>query len=344
MTDSVTTRAAHDTLPTELERRLRSQLAGGGSATVENWRACEGGFSTETFLFDVVGVEGRSTAWPLAFRRPPEVPLFPDYDLLRQFRVMGALKHTAIPVAAPVLLDRGGGNLGTPYFLMEQVSSIGTVSSMPSYHEAGIYAETDEAGRQRMWGGLIDTMARIHRLDWRELGLDWMTTSPHNPLEPMVAYIERVLPCAHPSHGPVLAEAVKFLRREMYQPEHITLCWGDARLSNLLFDPDLHPAAVLDWETAFIGDHGADLAWALFLDWASSTHQGVARAPGSPERDELIESYQRASGWEVTNLRYNEVLAATFLAIPLLRLAVRFAIDDPAVMVAFCNTRLEELL
>ena len=344
MTESATTRVDADNLPSDLEQRLRVKLAGAGSATVENWSPCEAGFSTETFLFDLVGMERRTTPWPLVFRRPPEVPLFPDYDLLRQARVMDALKQTEIQAAEPVLLDRDGGALGTPFFVMEQVSSIGTVSSMPSYHEAGIYAETDEAGRRRMWDGLVGTMAKIHRLDWQGLGLDWMTSAPQNPLEPMVAYIEKVLPWAHAEHGPQLAEAVKFLRREMYQPEHVSLCWGDARLSNLLFDADLNVAAVLDWETSFIGDHEADLAWALFIDWASSTQQGVARAPGSPEREDLIECYERAVGWKVNNLRYNEVLAATFLAIPVLRLAVRFSVDDPSVLVGFCNARLDELL
>jgi aminoglycoside phosphotransferase (APT) family kinase protein len=160
----------------------------------------------------------------------------------------------------------------------------------------------------------------------------------------MVAYIERVLPWAYPQHGPALAEAVKFLRREMYQSDHVALCWGDARLSNLLFSPDLHVAAVPDWETAFIGDHEADLAWTLFPDRAFSTHQGVARLPGSPERDEIIDAYQWASGWKVQNLRYKEVLAAAFLAIPLLRMAARFDMDDPTVLVTFCNARPEDVL
>jgi hypothetical protein len=34
----------------------------------------------------------------LVFRRPPQVSLFPDYDLLRQVLVMNRLAATPIPV------------------------------------------------------------------------------------------------------------------------------------------------------------------------------------------------------------------------------------------------------
>jgi aminoglycoside phosphotransferase (APT) family kinase protein len=46
------------------------------------------------------------------------------------------------------------------------------------------------------------------------------------------------------------------------------LCWGDSRLSNILYGPQFEVTAVLHWEIAYIGDHEADIAWMLFIDWA----------------------------------------------------------------------------
>jgi aminoglycoside phosphotransferase (APT) family kinase protein len=35
------------------------------------------------------------------------------------------------------------------------------------------------------------------------------------------------------------------------------LCWGDGRLSNILYGPQFEVAAVRDWEIAYIGDPDA---------------------------------------------------------------------------------------
>jgi aminoglycoside phosphotransferase (APT) family kinase protein len=43
------------------------------------------------------------------------------------------------------------------------------------------------------------------------------------------------------------------LGNNIYEPEHLVLCWGDSRLSNILYSPQFEVAAVLDWEIAYIG-------------------------------------------------------------------------------------------
>ena len=58
------------------------------------------------------------------------------------------------------------------------------------------------------------------------------------------------------------------------------------RLSNILYGPQCEVAAVLDWSDRLIGDHEADLAWMLFVDWACSEYEGVPRLDGKPTREE----------------------------------------------------------
>ena len=48
-----------------------------------------------------------------------------------------------------------------------------------------------------------------------------------------------------------------------------SLCWGDARIGNMLFHDDRSVASVLDWEMATIGPAEMDLAW--YLASTSST-------------------------------------------------------------------------
>jgi aminoglycoside phosphotransferase (APT) family kinase protein len=341
---TTTPRVASEDLAAAIEPVVRARIPGAENAKVINFRGSDGGFSTETFLFEVDGIEVTDSPLPLVLRREHADGLFPDYDLLRQTRVIKALEPTDVAVPTIRWLDRDSDAIGSPYLVMDAVVGGSTTTDIPSYHETGIYFEASEQQRSTMWDDFISTIATVHQLDWRGLGLGWMTSAGDNPIEPFVDYVERTLTWAHPAHSPVLDEAVAYLKRDLYVPEHISLCWGDARLSNILFRPDLSVAAVLDWETAYIGDHEADLAWMFFLDWASSTQQGIVPLPGTPTREEVIERYERATGWTVENLRYNEVLAATFLAIPLLRMAHRFGMENPNDLVTFCDTRIQELL
>ena len=54
-----------------------------------------------------------------------------------------------------------------------------------------------------------------------------------------------------------------------------------------------------------------------------SEYEGVPRLDGTPSREETVDRYQQLSGHAVRNLRYNEVLAAVEIGIPVSRLEIR---------------------
>jgi aminoglycoside phosphotransferase (APT) family kinase protein len=145
-----------------------------------------------------------------------------------------------------------------------------------------------------------------------------------------------------------LIDAVEWLRDNIYEPEHLVLCWGDSRLSNILYGQEFEVAAVLDWEIAYIGDHEADLAWLLFLDWACSDYEGVPRLDGTPTREETVDRYEQLSGCAVRNLRYNEILAAVAIGIPVSRLETRLRsqglLTGDFDLIGFCVERIRQLL
>lgn len=341
-------RPAVEELPHLLEPALRKHVP--GAEGVANWRGAERGLSTETFLFDAVDWNG-DTVKQLVFRRPPAVALYPDYDILRQVLVMNRLRHTTIPVPTVAWLDRAGGELGTPYCVMEHVPNIGTTGDFPSYHSSGLYFDANEDQRATMWWGCVKSIADVHALDWRALRLDalLMPERGAHPLQQAVNYYGATLRWAAGDHPRAeLTAAVDWLADNLYEPEHLCLCWGDSRLSNVLYGPQLEVAAVLDWEVSYIGDHEADLAWLLFLDWSFSEHQQIPRLPGTPSRDETIARYQEWAGWTVRNLRYNEILAAVALACPVLRLQTKLLADglitEDFDLVGFCVERIQQLL
>jgi aminoglycoside phosphotransferase (APT) family kinase protein len=126
---------------------------------------------------------------------------------------------------------------------------------------------------------------------------------------------------------PTFVRALDWLDQHLYVPDRVTLCWGDSRMSNVLYTPDFSPVAALDWEIAFLGDPAADVAWMLMTDWISSPFPGHAPAPGTPSREETIDRYQERTGHRVGNMRFNDVTAPLLLAVALIRLNAKLAID-----------------
>ncbi|WP_433520903.1 phosphotransferase family protein [Nocardia pseudovaccinii] len=337
------TRLAQDDLPAHVEPLVRQHLPNAERATVANWKRADQGFASDTYLFDVEGLNAAHGHAGFVFRRPPEIALFPDYDLRRQFLVMKRLAGTDIPVPTVRWIDIGPNPLGTPYYVMDRIDGGRTPSDIPTYHEAGMYFEATPEERARIWWSCVDTMVQVHRLDPTALRMDFlgMPRLGAEPLEQAVNYLDWAVHWANPTPEPIFERSLDWLRGHRYRPEHVTLCWGDSRLSNVLYADDLSVLGVLDWEIAYLGDHEADLAWLLLTDWLCSDFQGRVRLPGTPTREETIAGYAARTGWPVRNLRFNEILCAILLSVPLLRMSSHLGMGD---LSQVCAARLDQLL
>lgn len=273
------------------------------------------GMSNVTLLFDLEWEQGgqrRSEA--CVGRLQPEVarPVFPSYDLGLQYEVMECLaRHSDIPVPPLLGLETDRSILGVQFYVMGRVP--GRIPpDMPPYNMDGwLLHEASAAQRAAMWNAGLDMLARLHRLDYRQLGLERLEPSGVTPLQAQLAYWRNYLDWALEGRDhPICRRALDWLDANRPLREPTALCWGDARIGNIIFNESLDGvAAVLDWEMAVLGDPVQDLAWYNYLDETFADGLGMPRLPGLPGYPESIARWEQAAGRAAGHYDYYLVFA-----------------------------------
>lgn len=285
------------------------------------------GFSNETHIVDATwSVEGQDRTQTFVVRvAPTGYALFPDAAFDVQLRVLRALAADGtIPVPVVRWSETDPAVLGAPFFVMEEVR--GRVPpDNPPYHVSGWLHDVAPDVRERIWWGAIDTMADLHRLGWRSLGLEFLD-APDAGLQQQLAYYERFLDQVEQAE-PVATARRALAWLQAHPPaseEPLVLCWGDARVGNVMYDDGGNRLAVLDWEMVTLGSPSQDVAWAWFLDRHHSEGCDVPRLPGFPSKAETVRRYEERSGLPLRELDYYEVFAAFRFCVIMGKLAVIF--------------------
>lgn len=279
------------------------------------------GTSNETFFFQLDYRQSRqAVSKNLVVRWPPKGFLvFPadSYDMAQQFRLLKRLADTPVPSPPVHWVEEDSAVLGLPFYVMERVDGW-VPGDFPPYHVEGPLVEATEAERAETWLGAVEAMAKIHMLDWRAAGLEFLGVPTGNQhMLRQIAYYDRVFAQNNEEMAPPLANAREWLLKNSFTPKRTTLCWGDARLGNMVFS-GYKVAAALDWEMACIGDPESDLAWFAHIDWASSAGRPanpLPRIAGLPSVEETVAHYQELTGAKVENFHYYDVFAAFRLAV-----------------------------
>ncbi len=289
------------------------------------------GFSNETVFFDAAWAEGgeRKEQRFVARIEPATGPLFPaqtpalTVSVDVQHRAMTAVAGVA-PVPPLLGYEPDPVVLGQPFFVMAFVEGV-IPSDQPRYSQAGFLVdEATPEQRRRMVSSGLETMGRIHRLDWRTSGLDWLHDGRGDPATARQVEVYRryaVEALAGRKH-PVLFEALTWLAAHDPQDERIGLSWGDSRLGNIIWR-DYEPVAVVDWEACALSPTEADVGWWLMFDRMSFDDMGVSRMEGFPTREDMIIIYEDATGRHVRDPHYWEVFATMRYCAIFIRLADR---------------------
>jgi aminoglycoside phosphotransferase (APT) family kinase protein len=300
-------------------RDLRVIVLGGPSAT---------GFSSDTLLFDADWADGTGYHHErLVVRfKPKGFVVFPSYDVGMQYRVMKILgDRTDVPVPRMRWHEPDERPLGAPFYIMDRVD--GRVpTDMPPYHMAGWVTEISPEERGRMWWSGLEAMSRVHRLDWRALGFDFLA-EPHRGATPLLQqlhyYDEFFSWGIERSRYPLIEAVQRWLHANQPREEPVALCWGDSRPGNQIFDDHFRCVAVIDWEMVRLGDPVQDLAWWITLDRCFSEGLNVERLPGFPDRAATIARWEELVGREAQHIRYYEMLGLYRFAIIMARVSLQ---------------------
>ncbi len=274
------------------------------------------GLSNETFLFDMQWKEnGQNKQEKLVVRwSPMRFVLFDKYDMKQQYLIMKHLDDTAVPVPRARWLEDDAGIIGSPFYVVDQVD--GWIPPEPSYHVAGPLYDGTPGYRAKIWRESVGILAKIHTLDWQKAGFEFLSVpgSGSDPIDQHIASYERLYRGVKRDPDPTIEKTMSWLKKNSFTPKHVSLCWGDARLGNLIFHED-KVVAVLDWEMAVLGDPETDLAWMTQVDWALGPALGLPRLEGLPTTDEHIAYYETITNRKVENFFYHDVFATWRLAV-----------------------------
>ncbi len=315
----------------EARRRLCSWLAGKLPGATDIWVSPLGGpaatgFSNETIIFDATWhTEGTEHARSFVIRvKPTAHTVFFESFFEDQYRVIRALsEHTDVPVPTTYWFEPGESVLGAPFFVMGKVDGM-VPGDMPPYTQSGWLYDATPEQQQALWWDALDVMARIHRVDWRALGLDCLDRRHLGAtgLDQQLAYNQAYLDwAARGQPQPIVDKAWKWLlANRPVETGPDALCWGDSRIGNMIFS-DFRVRAVLDWEMVTIGHPVRDLGWWLFLDRFHAASDGAGRLPGFPSREATVTRWEALTGRRAEGLPWYEVYAGFQFGVVMIRLA-----------------------
>jgi len=227
-----------------------------------------------------------------AVRRPPLGHVLPTaHDMAREFRVISALRGSAVPVPEPVALCTDPAVLGQPFYLMDYVE--GVVVERPDL-------VPDQPTATRISELLVDTLVALHAVEPAEVGLADFGR-PEGYLRRQVARWHKQFLASLPDGMPVEASVVARLHETLPATARSGIVHGDYRLTNVRYAGDFSAiAAVVDWEMATLGDPLTDLGLLyVYHERSAETGSVMPNFPseqGFLDPDGMVERYLDRTG------------------------------------------------
>lgn len=295
------------------------------------------GMSSETVILDVTWTEDgeRRTGEYVARVAPAQadVPVFREYRLQDQYDAMRlAGELTDVPVPAVRWFEQTGEVLGTPFFLMDRVEGIVPPDVMPYPFGDNWLYDADPADQDRLARGSIEAIVKLHAiadptttfgfLDPAVSGNDGATPLARNLAKTRAWYEWAALDL---TRSPLVDRALAWLEANLPATDDAVLCWGDARIGNMMYR-DFEPVAVLDWEMASIGPRELDASWIVFAHQVFQTIAQVFELPGMPDflsEASVRATYRELSGVELGDLTWYHLYNAVIWCVVFMRTGLR---------------------
>jgi aminoglycoside phosphotransferase (APT) family kinase protein len=255
-----------------------------------------------------------------ALRIPPaEAPAPRDEGILREWRIIDALRGTDVPHTPAIAACTDPSVLGRTFYLMGFVDgwSPMNVDDWPAPFD------TDLEARQGLAYELVDGIALLSKVDWQAKGLQDLGRPDgfhERQVDRWTAFLERI----KGRELPGFEEASAWLRAHKPHDYVPGLMHGDYQFANVMYrhGGPARLAAIVDWEMGTVGDPKLDLGWVM-QSWPEDTSGGDGTVggyvdmTGMPSRGQVLARYAEVSGRQVDDIDYYVILAKWKLAVVL---------------------------
>ena len=232
-----------------LTQVLAGELVGASDVRVSALERTTTGLSRENWTFTAAWREGDiHHSRRMILRRDPAASLLRT-ERKREFDVLRALQATPVPAPPVRWVDAGGTVLGAPALVMDRVAGECDWFVLNGPRPAAV--------RLALAQSFMAILGDVQKVDWRALGLD--DGAPHGAIHELVfwaAELRRV----QIEPLPEMDLTYAWLHQRAPAPQAIVLVHGDFKPGNALLLGD-RISAMLDWETAHLGDPLEDLGW-----------------------------------------------------------------------------------
>jgi len=243
---------------------------------------------------------------PYVLRRPPlGSVLATAHDMGREHKIISGVGQTKVPVPQALGLCEDAAVNDAPFYIMSYVDGV-----VPHDAETVEAELADPNVRRKLSQSVVDVLADLHLADPSEVGL--------GDLGRTEAYLDRQLrrwskqwEASKTRELATMDQAFRLLTEAKPDQRYTGIVHGDYRLGNMLVDPIKGKvAAVLDWELCTLGDVMADIGYVL-NNWIQPEDETIGEVTVSPTRaggfftrEELVDAYAKATGFEVVNADY----------------------------------------
>ncbi len=272
-----------------------------GSGSPLEATAIAGGASNE--IFELRRADAR-----LVLRRPPRnVPAGRNATMLREYRVIAALRDSDVPHSRAHAWCDDTDVIGACFYIMDHVDGWTPMGPLEAPFDSDV-----EAKRGLGWE-LVDAAAHLALVDWQAVGLEGFG-KPEGFLDRQVDRWLHHLSKFKFRDIPGLDDAATWLRSHTPKSFRPGIIHGDYQFANVMFHhgAPARLAAVVDWEMSTIGDPLLDLAWVI-MGWVDPGEEQESKQyfdyQGMQSRAELIDRYAGRTNLPVELMDYYTVLA-----------------------------------
>lgn len=230
-------------------------------------------------------------------------------DVAAEVRWLRAAAAANVRVAHVVASDPDGAEHGGPFFITDRVDGV----SIPK-QVVDLCARTDGLGAS-VAHEIGASMARLHAVSTSDVPDD-AERPEGSAIDAAYAHIEENMSeLLQPS--PAFALATRWLHRNEPAAEPLVPIHGDVRNGNILVGSG-GLGAILDWETAHLGERFEDLAWLAQRMWRA--RNDTLEIGGFGNRSDVQAGYESAGGeWDEDRFHWWKVYRTIWWGLGLAR-------------------------